>query len=177
MKKEELKELDRVITTLVECAEKVKYLINEPEKYTPKMGDFIYNEFAGGNYIDIYKNEKDFFASFKFEANNLTLKPSEIPYAWCSNIRPATEEEKQILLNALHEKGKDWDFEKLEIVDYRWRAKIDNKYWYLDSFGRVQWSIEENYEGDTLRFNRGNYFKTIEEAESYRKYCLAYKKS
>ena len=32
MKKEKLKELDRVITTLVKCAEQVKDLINEPEK-------------------------------------------------------------------------------------------------------------------------------------------------
>lgn len=176
MKKEKLKEIDRVMTTLIECAEQVKNLINEPEKYTPKKGDFIYNEYLEANFIDIYKNEKDFFASFEIEADNLTLKSGEFPYSMCSNIRPATEEEKQLLLNALHEKGKDWDFKKLEIVDYRWRAKIDNKYFYLDSFGGVQWSIEENHEGDTLRFNSGNYFKDIEEAESYRKYCLSYKK-
>lgn len=176
MKKEELKELDRVMTTLIECAEQVKDLINEPEKYTPEKGDFIYNECLGGEYIDIYKNEENYFASFTIQTKDLTLRYGEIPYSMCSNIRSATEEEKQLLLNALHEEGKDWDSEKLEIVYYRWRAKIDNKYWYVDSFGRVQWSIEENHEGDTLRFISGNYFKTIEEAESYRKYCLDYKK-
>ena len=87
-----------------------------------------------------------------------------------------TEEEKKLLLDALHEKGKDWDFEKMEIVDYRWRAEIGGKYWYLDSFGDVDYSIEEYDRLDTCRFNFGNYFKTKKEAEAYRQYCLAYKK-
>ena len=160
MKKEKLKKLDRVITTLVKCAEQVKDLINEPEKYTPRKGDFIYNKWGEYRYIDIYKNEKDFFASFKIEPKVLTLKPSVVIYSMCSIIRPATEEEKKLLLDALHEKGKDWDFEKMEIVDYRWRAEIGGKYWYLDSFGDVDYSIEEYDRLDTCRFNFGNYFKT-----------------
>lgn len=177
MKKEQLKELDRVITTLVKCAEQVKDLINEPEKYTPKMGDFIYNEWSDECYIDIYKNEKDFFASFSISIKSIALTPSITPYSSCSNIRPATEEEKQLLLKALHEKSKDWDFEKMEIIDYRWRASTYEKYFYYDTdFDETSYSYESWYEADNRRFNSGNYFKTKEEAEEYRQYCLAYKK-
>lgn len=171
-----LKELDRVITTLVKCAEQVKDLINEPEKYTPRKGDFIYNEWSESRYIDIYMNEKDCFASFNIKTKDLTLKPIVVPYSECSNIRPATEEEKKLLLDALHEKGKDWDSEKMGIIDYRWRAGTHGKYWHLDSFGDVDYSIEEYDRLDTCRFNCGNYFKTKAEVEAYREYCLAYKK-
>ncbi len=173
-----LKELDRVITTLVKCAEQVKDLINEPEKYTPRKGDFIYNEWSESRYIDIYMNEKDCFASFNIKTKDLAIGGSGVgvSYSFCSYIRPATEEEKKLLLDALHKEGKDWDFEKMEIIDYRWRAGTHGKYWHLDSFGDVDSSIEEYDRLDTCRFNSGNYFKTEAEAEAYRQYCLNYKK-
>ena len=65
---------------------------------------------------------------------------------------------------------------KREIVNKRWRAKEGGIYWYIDSFCGVEYSTETNHEGDTYRFNCGNYFRTKAEAEAYRQYCLAYKK-
>lgn len=165
-----------VLRTLIRAQQQVKNLINEPEKYTPKMGDFIYNEWTGSRYIDIYRNENDYFASFNIKTKDLAIGYSAVSYSSCSNIRPAAEDEKKMLLDALNEKGKDWDSEKMEFVDWKWRAKIGGKYWYLDSFFDVEYSIEDNHEVDTSRFNFGNYFRTGGEAEAYRDYCLAYKK-
>ena len=36
----------------------------------------------------------------------------------CSDMETATEKEKQLLLNALHKEGKDWDAENKKVIDY-----------------------------------------------------------
>ena len=43
--------------------------------------------------------------------------------------RLASESEKQLLLDKLHEAGKDWDAEKCKIVDYRWVPKQGTIYY------------------------------------------------
>ena len=172
-----MKQSEKLISTIIECAEQLKEMGVKMEKYVPKKGDFIYNEWSNECYIDIYKNEKDFFASFRISIKSITVTPSSVPYSSCSNIRPATEEEKKLLLNALHKEGKDWDFEKMEIVDYRWRAEKGGLYWYYDAgFEELDYSTEIFDSVDLKRYNCGNYFKTEAEAEAYREYCLAYKK-
>jgi hypothetical protein len=43
----------------------------------------------------------------------------------------ATEAEKQILLDAMHAKGKDWDAEKCEVVDYVEKIKVGQKLYFI----------------------------------------------
>lgn len=46
-----------------------------------------------------------------------------------------------------------------------WRPEFKEEYWYIDSFGKVTWTINVfNYE-DNAMFSIGNVFKTKEEAE------------
>ena len=82
------------------------------------------------------------------------------------DIRLATEEEKQKLLDALHKDGKDWDAENKKIVDYRWRAKFNEYYFYInDSDIKIIKTTDQNFNVDILRYKNGNYFQTEQQAE------------
>lgn len=181
-----MKQSEKLISTIIECAEQLKELGAKVEKYVPKKGDFCSwtweteNGNGAENYC-IFGNSTNYLYITAVSVKGAVIADGDdfntkINFSYNDIIRPLTEAEKQIVIDRLHKHGKDWDAEKMEIVDYRWRAKMDGKYWYVDSFGDVVYSIEENHEGDTSRFNFGNYFRTAGEAEAYRKYCLAYKK-
>ena len=45
-----------------------------------------------------------------------------------TDVRYATEEEKQKLFDALAKEGKTWDAEKKAVVDLKWKPKIGDKY-------------------------------------------------
>lgn len=66
----------------------------------------------------------------------------------------------------------DW-FE--EIPEHkRWRADIDEYYWYLNSAGETYITAEREDDVDDTRFSIGNYFKTEEEAEKARDWLKAF---
>ena len=72
-------------------------------------------------------------------------------------------------LKALYEKviGKE---EKKASSNTRWRAEAEiGKYYYIDDFGEIGYTLEEGDDCDNFRYNTGNYFKTKEEAEEYKK--------
>lgn len=45
-----------------------------------------------------------------------------------TDVRFATEEEKQKLFNALAKEGKTWDAEKKAVVDLKWKPNVGDKY-------------------------------------------------
>ena len=84
------------------------------------------------------------------------------------DIRPATEEERKKLFDAMAKEGKRWNAEKKVVEDVRWRAKPGEYYYYISglpyetpevSFRQETWSAYDN-----IDYNRGNYFKTKEAA-------------
>lgn len=54
----------------------------------------------------------------------------------------------------------------------RWRAEMDNNYYYLDDFGDVQCGEDQKVDIDDFRYNIGNYGKTEGELEEYKKKLL-----
>ena len=94
-------------------------------------------------------------------------------------MRIATPEEKEMLLTAMHEAGKDFDFEKMEIVDYRWKPERGDQYFYL-SFTSTKIIVNEIWDGsdfDKRCFLNGIVFKTEEQArEAANKMLNAIKK-
>ena len=78
----------------------------------------------------------------------------------------ATEEEAQILLDALKKEGLQWNADKKCIEQFRWRAKLGERYYFFDEFLNVKFDRDENFEIDELRWSIGNYFKTREDAEA-----------
>lgn len=98
------------------------------QKYEPKDGDFVYVK-AGYEHIAIFKNIKrnDFnvYAECNEITTNYNCKNPTIPICHIKDVRevrPATEEEKKLLINKLAEKGKRWNEETRTIENVRWRA-------------------------------------------------------
>jgi len=54
------------------------------------------------------------------------------------------------------------------VENKRWRAECNSVYWYINSFGAINWCAEQNDKVDNFRYKTGNYFKTEEEAEEYK---------
>lgn len=56
----------------------------------------------------------------------------------------------------------------------RWRAKMNDTYFYINDAGYVDVSHENNDSFDKYRFKTRNYFKTEEEAEEYQEIMNTY---
>lgn len=142
----------------------------EPNNWEPKNGDVI----AFGNNPDslsigIFKIDNyDTFASYATICGCIL---SFYEMGWIKkNIRPATEEEKQRLFDALAKEGKRWNPKKKQIEDLpRWRAKRRRLYYFI-AMDSIAIHAEETFnEVDNHRYNFGNYFKTKEAAEKVAK--------
>ena len=162
-----------VITIPDDCKTVIKDKIITVEKAVQefKDGDFVSLNNFGGRFLIIYKSKKgndsaNYHANVYsgYCGNQIALYDD-----WCvsCDARIATEEEKQFLLDALYADGKDWDADKKQIVDYKWKPKVGEAYYYincyLDVVG-VNWSDDH---ADDLVYTIGNCFKTKEEAQKY----------
>jgi hypothetical protein len=88
-----------------------------------------------------------------------------------TDVRYATEEEKQKLFDALAKEGKAWDAEKKAVVDLKWKPKIGDDYYaplYTNNkvFSPCGYSWCNSL-FDTNLQNRGWVFRTNEECEAY----------
>lgn len=198
MAKESIKELekdcpdiwDKMIQEYGEaiCGKKV-------QKYEPKDGDFVYLKWEGvktflpykegeREAIGIFKETGDdmlycyvtYFVGDDFKNNPTLMIPSDYIGNKIANghtsmfdeIRPATGEEKKLLIEKLAEVGKRWNEEKRCLEDVRWRAKDGEPYFYLlfgDTDILVTTTTDMRMYKDDERYNRGNYFKAREAAE------------
>ena len=141
------------------------------DKYVPKRGDFVYHSSCKYEYICILSEVKE--NSYRVYCGFSTYSGVFEEDGLCSvsdKIRPATEEEKQLLLSKMQEQGKTWDAEKKEVVDYRWRAELEGIYWsYNFKTRRSEDYVECNEYRDNSLYEIGGYFKTSAEAEAWGK--------
>ena len=56
----------------------------------------------------------------------------------------------------------------------RWRAKMNDTYFYVNDFGDVDSCHESNFDEDNYSYKTRNYFKTEEEAEEYQEIMNTY---
>lgn len=133
-------------------------VIFEPIEQKFKKGDFLSSKHNKLSVIFKKYNSRTSFDSFF--TNGLLDNEGWIT----ESFRLATPEEKAKLIEYMHEGGKDWDAEKCEVVDYRWRAENGGVYWIADDFEVDTFEEEYNYV-DNKYYNSGNYFKTKELAE------------
>ena len=146
----------------------------EPEKWEPKDGDVIVLE-ENENYfysIIIYAGEskegriKAYVGFFDIGSRIKIDTSSEGFWGKIENYRPATEEEKQRLFDALAKEGKRWNAEEKRIEDLpRWRALYNENYYLISSGLTVDCQSEIGHSVDDKRYYAGNYFKTREAAE------------
>ena len=140
-------------------------VVFEPKKWEPKDGDIIA---FGIKAIGVFK-EYDAIGHTDYAVLVDSLRLNE--RGWVkNNMRPATEEEKQRLFDALAKKGKRWNAEEKRIEDLpRWRALYNENYYLIGSELTVDCQSEIGYVVDDNRYNAGNYFKTREAAEKVAK--------
>lgn len=89
------------------------------------------------------------------------------PNSRFGNYNPiiATDEEKQLLFDAMAEKGLKWNAEEKRVEKIRWRAELAGEYYSLGSRLNVI-QYRENFRGfDDEVWNSYNHFRTQEQAE------------
>ena len=91
-----------------------------------------------------------------------------------TDVRYATEEEKQKLFDALEKEGLTWDAEKKAVVDLKWKPKIGDKYNYpiynITDDGMHYGSATTTYTDclfDKRLIKQNLAFKTKEECEAF----------
>ena len=134
-----------------------------------KKGDFVYGNYSrlSQKFVFIFDREKD--SNSSFNKANLFLDDERIFYSGIvehDSIRPATESEKQQLIKKLRKNGKDWDAEKLEIIDYRWYPENNYDFgYYVTEHNQVNKAVNKSKGIIDVLYNVGNLFKTPELAE------------
>lgn len=81
------------------------------------------------------------------------------------SFRHATEEEKQLLFDKMKEQGLWWNAEEKRVEKIRWRAKIEESYYFLNTNFMAVSSTEENDAFDKGLWDIYNYFLTREQVE------------
>ena len=144
-----------------------------------KDGDVVFYHYGeDATTIAILQGEVDTISKYLFIEDYVSLDSVEgllldSNYTdAATDVRYATEEEKQKLFDALAKKGKIWDAEKKAVVDLKWKPKIGETcfapYFDFPKFITKQWLWEINWYS-TEYYNKGWCFKTKEECEAY---CL-----
>ena len=133
------------------------YILIE-RKETYKKGDFVYAMYC----VFILSKVAGGDLHFDVGVNLISMKVGfESDFGIEENFRYATEDEQKQCIEALRAIGKDWDFEKQEVVDWEWRPKVYDTVWRIvDSCEVDSYVWEEGQELDCFDF------RTRELAES-----------
>ena len=152
-------------------------VFEKEEKYIPKKGDLVFLESSKFRYLALFdKNIGTPYGDIAFALYDINEDVSRnylIADAPClafdfsiGKIRLANDSEKALFFENMHESGYDFDFEKMKVVPFRWRAKNGSSYFVATEIG-INQRNEFMIKDDASWFS-GNYFKTKEQAESYR---------
>ena len=82
-------------------------------------------------------------------------------------VREATPSEVKTLLDAMYEKGYEWDFknEKIVEINHFWQPSIGERYYYISSLTLIG-DTSRGSEFDKILQKNGGCFKTTEAAEN-----------
>lgn len=78
----------------------------------------------------------------------------------------ATPSEVEHFHEILHKYGKEWDAEKKQFVEWRWKPKRNEEYWAITPEGDIDLYRWEDAIDDSKYYDFGNCFRTREEAEA-----------
>ena len=142
-------------------------------KFEPKDGDIIACDETDDIFhriiIIIFKNTiigkfTNVYAGFRPYDGFIELSDSNWGRIGC--YRPATDEEKQLLFDALAKEGKRWNADKKQLENLpRWRADYRRKYFFVTNNLSICSTFDTEGSIDILHYKQGNYFKTAEAAE------------
>lgn len=125
---------------------------DKPTKFLVKS-----NAWAGG--------WENCFKAYLF-VNPTHIQESPIPIFCDANYHKADSEEVRQFHEFLHKHGKDWDADKKQLVDWKWKPKDGEEYWFFTGSNTIIWSVWKDTLHDNKYFDFGNCFQTKEEAEA-----------
>lgn len=88
-----------------------------------------------------------------------------LPRIEINDFRLATPPEIVQFHELLHKHGKKWDFDKKQLVDWKWKPKFNEKYWIVTTTLDVNFFIWKESPTDIQMLDSGNCFKTKEDAK------------
>lgn len=139
--------------------------------WEPKKGELVK---ITGNHIDAYSI---FHAHDKPNGTIVVYGHKRInnddhsfcQYYWFegnqTEIHPVTPEEQQAYDDFCKSQGKIWNKEKLQWETYKWSPKLGEQYWYVTSWGEVQYRYHKDMRIDDDFLQLGNAFPTKKQAE------------
>ena len=139
------------------------------EKFKPEDGDIVTNTTWGVPSTVIYAgtDKSGGIISYAGLGGNVLTTEKGKGWGMTENYHPATEEEKQRLLDALAKEGCRWNPDKKELERLpRWRTKKGEEYFFISEGALEVYRENEDFdEVDDARHESGDYFKTEEAAE------------
>ena len=132
--------MEKEITIKISVPEGTTNIKIVPTYYKFEKGDFIYIKSSSGyEYIGIYKSQDQFinvFAYLWFDKDMpIFLQSRAVGIESIETIRLATDKEKELLLNRLHDVNYDWDNQ--QIVKYKWKPNINEIYYTLSIINTI----------------------------------------
>lgn len=157
----------------VKIEEDGKVVVTYPTSVKEKKCEFNDGDFVtdiGDGTICIYAgtNKTGGIISYVGLGGNMNYMTITKKSGWgkTQNFRPATDLEKQRLLDALAKEGYRWNPDKKELEELpRWRAEANQNYFLVTSSLEVCVECEVFDSIDNSRYNSCNYFRTEEAAE------------
>ena len=136
------------------------------EEWQPQDGEIVFAESKGRNQHFIFPFGHIKEASMDDINGGWDLNIDMGSEWYCDVTRPATEEEKKMLNDALKEKGLRWNAEEKKVEKLpRWRAEENKGYYYIGIDAEVDDDTECGHISNDACYSVGNYFKTEEAAE------------
>lgn len=106
--------------------------------------------------------------------DNLEELKNQITKVLNEQIEKTNNELKNLANNLANEFDQQIEKMKNKNESKRWRARINDKYFFVDDFAGVISCHDNNDMTDNYRFKMRNYFKTKEEAQEYKQVMITY---
>lgn len=122
------------------------------------------------DYIFIYNGVQDkdgFYHHVYIDKGGKIIRDSKI-FCKSSQLRHATIEEKYEFFQQLKQEKLRWNDKEYKLEYIRWRAKKNEKYYYLNSMLKVVDGTETGSWLDNDLYESGNYFRTEDLARLYK---------
>lgn len=164
-----IEDYDEQASIIMDCYKEIRL----PEQW--KDGDILINN-NGTDYKVFWEYNSDsdtaFYAhNMSMHVNGTLTKDSGGIWHGCKLLcfrkyyRLATPSEVNHFHELLHKLGKEWNAEKKELVEWRWKPKKGESYWFIGHHGLINDYIWGSNFTDIQLFDFGNCFRTRKEAE------------
>lgn len=120
------------------------------------------------NYRGCYAVFKEYVSDDEFRFS-MCYDNSILNFNGIASVTPyslATPSQVEEFHSLLHVIGCDWDSEKKQLVDWRWKPKAGENYFFISSELFVEVTSNDEFDLDEAHIRCGNCFRTSDEAEA-----------